>query len=562
VKHVNKQYLKLHVDNDKPNAGRADAIVLDASRFTELADLRRSLLAQSSDGQPRLLLIEAEQLPELRPFLDSNPLVDFMVKPVSPDELELRLQKFSETVNALDQNRQELTTIQAQVDRLAYYDRVTELPNAEFFRRHLAFQIRHAQRYNRQLAVLAVDLQSFERVQGLLGHRGTRALLASSGRRIVRELRDHDLVGQIDNVVPMPDERLVARVDGDRFMVMVSEFRHIKDVTSIVERLISAISEPIEVEGRELIARPKVGISVFPSDGEDEETLIQHAHAALDFSRDHRLGDYGFFAETTNQLVADRFAVETRLRQAITDCAFELHYQPKVELATGKTVGLEALVRWRDEELGNISPARFIPLAEELGLIYELSRWVVQEACRQSRRWLNAGVPAVPVAVNLSGQDFLRSDFPDFVTNVLLENDIAPQNLELEITEGVVIENLATAAKMLEELRKIGVSIALDDFGTGYSSLGYLHRIPIDTLKIDRSFIRNIADDWNSAAITSGVITLSHILNLNVVAEGVETQEQIDLLLDQNCNAVQGAIYSMPMTPEKTASWLRAEHAQ
>lgn len=562
MKHVNKQYLKLHVDNDKPNAGRADAIVLDASRFTELADLRRSLLAQSSDGQPRLLLIEAEQLPELRPFLDSNPLVDFMVKPVSPDELELRLQKFSETVNALDQNRQELTTIQAQVDRLAYYDRVTELPNAEFFRRHLAFQIRHAQRYNRQLAVLAVDLQSFERVQGLLGHRGTRALLASSGRRIVRELRDHDLVGQIDNVVPMPDERLVARVDGDRFMVMVSEFRHIKDVTSIVERLISAISEPIEVEGRELIARPKVGISVFPSDGEDEETLIQHAHAALDFSRDHRLGDYGFFAETTNQLVADRFAVETRLRQAITDCAFELHYQPKVELATGKTVGLEALVRWRDEELGNISPARFIPLAEELGLIYELSRWVVQEACRQSRRWLNAGVPAVPVAVNLSGQDFLRSDFPDFVTNVLLENDIAPQNLELEITEGVVIENLATAAKMLEELRKIGVSIALDDFGTGYSSLGYLHRIPIDTLKIDRSFIRNIADDWNSAAITSGVITLSHILNLNVVAEGVETQEQIDLLLDQNCNAVQGAIYSMPMTPEKTASWLRAEHAQ
>lgn len=560
---MNKQYLKLHVDNAEPaKAGRADAVVLDAARFTELADLRRNLLVQSSDGQPRLLLIEAEQLPELRPFLDSNPLVDFMVKPVSQDELDLRLQKFSQTVNALDQHRQELTTIQAQVDRLAYYDRITELPNAEFFRRHLAFQIRHAQRYSRQLAVLAVDLQSFERVQGLLGHRGTQALLASSGRRIVRELRDHDLVGQIDNVLPVPDERMVARLDGDRFMVMVSEFRHIKDVTSIVERLISAISEPIEVEGRELIARPKVGISVFPSDGEDEETLIQHAHAALDFSRDHRLGDYGFFAETTNQLVADRFAVETRLRQAITDCAFELYYQPKVELATGKTIGLEALVRWRDEELGNISPARFIPLAEELGLINELSRWVVQEACRQSRRWLNAGVPAVPVAVNLSGQDFLRSDFPDFVTNVLLENDISPQNLELEITEGVVIENLATASKMLEELRKIGISIALDDFGTGYSSLGYLHRIPIDTLKIDRSFIRNIADDWNSAAITSGVITLSHILNLNVVAEGVETQAQIDLLLDQNCNAVQGAVYSMPMTPEKTASWLRAEHAR
>jgi EAL domain-containing protein (putative c-di-GMP-specific phosphodiesterase class I)/GGDEF domain-containing protein len=433
------------------------------------------------------------------------------------------------------------------------------MPNVDFFQDHLAFQICQAQRHSRQLAVLVVDLQSFESVRNLLGDAGIRNLLVSSSRRIMRELRDHDVVAQAVSGSETANDRIISRIDADRFIVLISEFQHIKDVSAIVERIIAVVAKPISVGEQQMVPNPKVGISLFPSDGEDAGVLIRNASSALEFSLDHQLGRYGFFAESDNKQMADRFSLETRLRQAIDDCAFELHYQPKVALESGATIGLEALIRWRDPKIGEISPARFIPLAEELGFIHELSRWVVREACLQCRRWLNEGVPTVPVAVNLSGQDFLRSDFPDFVTTVLLENEIAPQNLELEITEGVVIENLAVAAAMLEELRKIGVKIALDDFGTGYSSLSYLHRIPIDTLKIDRSFIRHITSDWNCAAITSGVITLSHILNLNVVAEGVETLEQVELLKDQNCNAVQGAVYSMPMSAEMTTEWLRTQ---
>jgi EAL domain-containing protein (putative c-di-GMP-specific phosphodiesterase class I) len=354
---------------------------------------------------------------------------------------------------------------------------------------------------------------------------------------------------------------MVTRVDGDRFLLLLPEFNKIKDITAIVERLVSVLEEPISVTGQQIVPRPKVGISVYPSDGDREDILIRNAHSALEVSKDHALGRYGFFAQSMNQMIQDRSSMENRLRDAVQGEAFELLYQPKIELATGRTSGFEALLRWRDSELGAVPPARFVPLAEELGLINDISRWVLNEVCSQSRRWEQAGVAPLPIAVNLSGQDFLRSDFPDFVTGVLLDHGMAPENLELEIPEGVVIDNIDRAAAMLDELRRIGVSIALDDFGTGYSSLGYLHRIPIDTLKIDRSFIRNITSDWNSAAITSGVITLAHGLNLKVVAEGVETTEQVEMLKDQKCNEIQGAIYSMPMAPDVAARWVRAGNA-
>lgn len=558
---MRKQILAMPVDDNRPipRSAARKAIVVDAADYPGAEELCRNLAIQQTDLQPRLLLVESEQIGVIRPYLEDNPLLDFAVKPVSGQELELRLEKFSETLRVRDEQPTDPRPAHAPSVRGDDTGRVSELPNVEFFHDHLAFQIRHAQRYSRQLAVLVVDLQSFEGVKKLLGDEGTRNLLSSSSQRIMQELRDHDLVAQALGGLGIPDDQIVSRIDEDRFIVLISEFQHIKDVSAIVERIISVVAKPIYVGEQQMVPDPKVGISLFPSDGEDAAALIRNASSALEFSLDHQLGRYGFFAESANKLMADRFSLEARLRKAIDECAFELHYQPKVALESGATIGLEALIRWRDPELGDVSPARFIPLAEELGFINELSRWVVQEACRQCRSWLNEGVPTVPVAVNLSGQDFLRSDFPDFVTTVLLENEIAPQNLELEITEGVVIENLAVAAAMLEELRKIGVKIALDDFGTGYSSLSYLHRIPIDTLKIDRSFIRNITSDWNCAAITSGVITLSHILNLNVVAEGVETAEQLELLKDQNCNAIQGAVYSMPLSAEKTTDWLRSQ---
>ena len=253
---------------------------------------------------------------------------------------------------------------------------------------------------------------------------------------------------------------------------------------------------------------------------------------------------------------AQRLRVENRLVQALRSDAFELYYQPKIAPGGRQTVGFEALLRWTDPYLGQVPPATFVPIAEESGLITEISAWVLRAACEQLQRWRQAGVSVVPVAVNLSARDLANPGLPEMVHSTLAKSGVEPELLELEVTEGALINDLEAAIKRLTQLQEIGVSIALDDFGTGYSSLSYLHRIPIDTLKIDRSFIRNITEDWNSAAITSSVITLSHVLNLNVVAEGVETAEQLELLMDQRCDQIQGALFSMPMNARAAGRWL------
>jgi len=539
--------------------GAPRVVVIDSADFENTSEMRAEILAQPIDGIPRLVLLERSEMPELREQLEVNPAVDFMLKPVDYDALQARIDKLLATATELRERKDQLERVQSQVDRLAYYDRLTNLPNNEFFRRHLEFQISHAQRYNRQLAVLAIDLQSFERIDGLLGQAGVQAMLAECGRRLVRETRDYDVVGQVPEVLPITDKRMATRIDGDRFLLLLPEFRAIKDITAIVERLLSVLEVPIEFAGQEIVTRPKVGISVYPADGDNEHRLISNANAAF------RMGEgverIVFFSQAVNRTVQDRSSMARRLRAALRSEAFELLYQPKIALATGRTSGFEALLRWQDAELGAIAPARLVPLAEELGLINDVSRWVLNEVCAQSRRWQNEGLAALPVAVNLSGHDLRRSDFPDFIAGLLLDHRIAPENLQLEITEAVFIDNVDTAAAMLDELRRIGVSITLDDFGTGYSSLGHLHRIPIDTLKIDRSFIRNITTDWSSAAMTSGMIQLAHTLNLNVVAEGVESDEQLDMLKDQMCNEIQGAVYSMPLVPDAAARWQRTVNA-
>ena len=290
---------------------------MDSADFESVGQMRKEILEQAVDGKPRLVLLERSELPELRSQLDSNAAVDFLLKPVDYDTLQARIDKLLATVSQLVERKEQLERVQAQVDRLAYYDRFTDLPNNEFFRRHLEFQIRHAQRYSRQLAVLAVDLQSFERVNRLAGQSGVATLLAESSRRMVRETRDYDVVGQARDVLPFTDDSMVTRVDGDRFLLLLSEFNKIKDVTSIVERLVSVLEEPINLAGQQIVPQPKVGISVYPSDGDRDDILISNAHSALEFSPDHALGRYGFFAESMNQMIQDRSSMENRLRDAV-----------------------------------------------------------------------------------------------------------------------------------------------------------------------------------------------------------------------------------------------------
>ncbi len=538
-----------------PMAGAPKLTVLDAGSES-LDALKEKLRAECASGNPCMVTLEEAQIEGFEADLTANPLLDFVFKPVSEKALSLRLNRLADTATAIASREFELESVKAELDRLAYYDRMTDLPNYEFFRRYLAFQIRHAERYGRRLAVLAVDLKSIGRLQSVLDADGIQQLLAESSRRMVRELRSYDVVGQAPQMVPLPDERMLTRIEGDRFLVLLSEFRDLQDVTGIVQRLLDAVSEPMTIDGTVITPTPKVGISLYPEDGADDDVLIKNAVSALEFSEGHRLGELGFFAESLNDKIADRLLMEARLRQAVETGAFNVLYQPKVALESGQVTGFEALVRWRDEELGEVTPDRFVPLAEELGIVGDITRWMVRKVCEQIRDWQGRGISPPVVAVNLSGQDFMRTDFANYVTEQLLEFEVPPRNLEFEITESAVIQDMETSTKVLESLRYIGVKVALDDFGTGYSSLSYLQRMPVDTVKIDRSFIKNVTSDWNSAAITSGIITLSHILSLKVVAEGVETDDQIQLLLDQNCNEVQGAYYSMPLAAEEAEVWM------
>lgn len=531
----------------------AHLAVLDSADFEDLADLRRKLEDYSQEARTCLLLIDADQVEALRFQIDASPRVDFLIKPVTPEQFTLRRSKLCAVTAALENASDAVDALKNELDRLGYQDRVTGLPSGAFFERHLTYEIRHAQRYGRQLAVLALDCRPSAGMQSLT-RQIQEQLLAALAECLIHELRNHDIVGQTTNL--LAEDRALPDAAGWHLLIALSEYRHLKDVTAIAGRLVDALAVEFEVDGASHRLDTRFGISLFPADGESQEALIRNAQAAISHSGELSLGGYTFFSDSINRLVADRAAVESRLRAALDGGAFHLLYQPRMVLDGKKTTGLEALVRWQDEELGNIAPAKFIPLAEELDLIGEVTRWVLQEACKQSRRWQDAGIQPVPIAVNLSGRDYLRSDFPDYVSGLLLDHGIAPHHLELEITESQLPEHLNTAIAVLEELRKIGVGITLDGFGKGSTLLGQLHQMPIDIVKIDRTFVRHITDDWSDAAVTAGVINLAQSLKIRVVAEGVETPEQLDLLREQGCEEAQGAAFSMPLVPEAVAPWL------
>lgn len=539
-----------------PEPPRPQVIVLDSADFLDADELGQELGNGVDIGHPRLILLERSELSALRPHLEADPNLEFILKPVDQDTLQARIFKLVATSEAFKDRQQQLNRVQQHVDRLVYYDRVTELPNNEFFRRHVDVQVRHARRFVRQLAVLAVDLQSFDRIRRRAGETGTEGLMSLSARRIVEAIRDYDVVGQGPNVLPFGDERTMTRMEGDRFLLLLPELRHIEDAARVAERVLAAVEAPIEIGGTEFLPRPKIGVSVYPADGDDAASLIRGAERALMSSSDLRGGRVQFHSEAMNDVIIDRLINEAALRRALEYGGFHLLYQPKVELATGRTTGVEALLRLVDPELGDLPPEEIVPLAEQVGLITDLTRWVLAEVCEQIRDWRQAGLPRVPVSVNVSAIDLLAPDFADYLTGLLLDHGVAPQALELEIPYRSLDAAEDGMTAMVNELRTIGVSIAVGDFGADGSALGCLDELPVDALKIDRCLIRQITRSRISTAIAAGVIAASRSLNLNVVAAGVETVEQVRLLRELDCHEVQGVAYSVPVTGEQMADWL------
>jgi diguanylate cyclase (GGDEF)-like protein len=433
---------------------------------------------------------------------------------------------------------------EAQIYNLAYFDSLTGLPNRLLFKEHLAHALAHAFRTKRVAAILFLDLDRFKYINDTLGHSIGDKLLQGVAERLLVCVRRSDVVGRDEggNL-----DSSVARLGGDEFTVLLSDIANAQDAARVSQRIIKAVAQPFNLDNHEVIITTSIGISLFPNDGNDIVTLIKNADTAMYHAKDLGRNNFQFYTQSMNSTTLERLALENHLRKALERKEFLLYYQPQFDILTEQIIGVEALVRWKHRELGMVSPAEFIPLAEETGLIIQIDEWVMHTACEQMMRWKEDGLPDITMSVNLSGQHFIRENLLETVSGIIKETGLAPRFLELELTESVVMKNAKETVSTLRSLKDMGLHIAIDDFGTGYSSLSYLKRFPLDTLKIDRSFVQEITTDSDSAAITKAIIAMGHSLKLRVLAEGVETEEQLTFLRDNGCHALQGFLFSKPI---------------
>ena len=420
-----------------------------------------------------------------------------------------------------------------QMSHAAQHDFLTNLPNRLLLNDRLTQAIALGRRHRKKLAVLFFDLDRFKHINDSLGHAIGDQLLQSVARRSVTCVRSSDTV---------------SRQGGDEFLVLLSEIEHAEDAARCAEKILVALTLPHSVDKHDLHITVSIGISIYPQDGQDVETLIKSADTAMYHAKENGRNNYQFFKQDMNARVVERQSLEAGLRRALERQEFVLHYQPKINLRTGAITGAEALIRWQHPERGLVLPAQFVPIAEDCGLIVPIGQWVVDEACRQSRAWLNAGTQPVPMAVNISAVEFRRKGFVDGVLASLKRTRLDPSTLELELTESVLMHDAESSADTLHELKAVGVQLAVDDFGTGYSSLSYLRRFPIDALKIDQSFVHDINTEPGDGTIVTAVISMARGLKLRVVAEGVETPAQLAFLQGQQCAEGQGFHFSKPVT--------------
>jgi diguanylate cyclase (GGDEF)-like protein len=429
------------------------------------------------------------------------------------------------------------------VSQLSQYDVLTELPNSTLLGERLAQSITLSRRHTSQLAVMFIGLDRFERINTALGHPIGDEMLKQVAQCLVKTVRATDTV---------------FRYGSDQFVLILTDIHDPQQTSAIANKLLAALREPHYIAGHDLTITASLGISVFPDDSEDAVELIKKAETAMRNVKLIGPGDFCFFADNLNEGAREHQSIESGIRLGLERDEFRLHYQPKLNLKTGKIVGAEALIRWFKPDHGWVYPSDFIPVAEDSGLIIPLSKWVLREACRQSCAWQSSGLPAIRISVNISATEFRQKGFLDGIRCVLEETGMNPDQLELEITEGVLMHNADATIQVLLAIKAMGIHLAIDDFGTGYSSLSYLRRFPIDVLKIDQSFIRALGTDSNDEALVDAIISLGKSLKLNIIAEGIETQEQLDFLRAHHCEEGQGYFFSRAVEPKAFASILRA----
>jgi len=434
----------------------------------------------------------------------------------------------------------------ARIEYLAYYDTLTGLPNRQLFVREVGRAIRAAKRTGHLMALLYLDLDRFKRINDNLGHSVGDALLQNVARRLELSVRPSDVVA-LPGETALPDQARIARLGGDEFVVLLTGLTDEAQTTLVANRIQQALGEPFDCRGHRFVVTPSIGIALYPKDGTDIEDLLVKADMAMYQAKDQGRNGHAFYGESMAVRSLGRLELENDLRRAFEADEFQIYYQPKLDLASGVIIGVEALLRWHHATRGWIAPDVFIPVAEETGLILALGDWVIRETCKQLNAWANEGLGHLTIAVNVSVQQFAREDFVDSVLRTLWQFGIKPQQLELEITESLLMRNIDDTTENMKRFSAAGLRLSIDDFGTGYSSLGYLRQFPVDALKIDRSFVKDLHTSGDDAAICAAIIAMARELKLKVVAEGVENVEQLEFLRKHRCDQAQGYLISEPI---------------
>ena len=538
----------------------SDQILLANKQFRHYFDLPEKMLGAGDDG----LVLEyvRDRVEHSEEFIKRVKYLYAHPDEKSQDEFRLKNGKTLDRYSAplVDSNGQhrgriwyfhDITDRKAAEERiqfLAFFDALTELPNRTLLHDRLSKALAAARRRNEQVAMLFLDIDHFKLVNDSLGHTVGDHLLKEFAARLKGCTREQDTV---------------ARVGGDEFVVALCGIKSQAEIVAAAKRVLDATAGRFMIDGNSLSASCSVGISIFPEHGKDCETLIQYADQAMYWAKEKGRNNYQFFTEEMNTHVVQQLTLENDLRMAIERKEFLLVYQPQVNTVSGEIVGLEALIRWKHPKLGFVPPDEFIPASEKNGLILPIGEWVLKTACSQARNWLEAGFHTVPVSVNVSAVQFRQEGFCQLIKGVLDETGLPPQYLELELTESLLMSNEDLMFSVLQELKEMGLNLAIDDFGTGYSSLSYLKQFPVNKLKIDRSFIQDLSIDSDDAAITSAIISMAKGLSLKVIAEGVETEEQMAFLRDHQCDEIQGYFFSKPITASEVAEkWLSSRSQQ
>ena len=533
------------------NEKGADAILLDIlmpggiDGFATCEEFRKL-----PDGQhiPVLMMTGLEDMESINRAYEAG-ATDFITKPINLPLLGHRVRYM---LRASD-TTQRLVESERRLHHMAYFDDLTKLPNRHFFTEHLQYMIALAQRQKLKLGILFLNLDGFKRINDTLGHHLGDLVLQATGERLRKNIRSSDVVIRTN----IADDGLsVARLGGDEFTMLLSTIKRNEDAATVAERMLVNLAQVLNFGDYELYTTASIGIAIYPDDGETVEELLKSTDLAMNDAKRAGGNVYRYFSAKMSEMALRRLNLENHLRKAIEHGELELYYQPQLDLATGKLCGLEALLRWNSQEIGRLSPAEFIPLAEETGLIISIGEWLLRKACQQAKNWQDQGIPLSRMAVNVSAIQFLYKGFSSLVATILAETGLVPVVLELELTESALINDEDIVLGVLQSLKQIGVQLAIDDFGTGYSSLSRLKNFPIDRLKIDQSFVCNLEHDSESAAIVVAIIAMAESMNMKVIAEGVETDGQLAFLKNKRCNEMQGFLLSKPLSSAQAEEFL------